>query len=215
MDTTTIILASDNGTPGDVLLNPFDASGGKGTVLDYGVHVPVIVAGASVDPALYGTRAWNLVNFVDIYAMLANITAGFDVPTLEAKIANADISDMGEIDGFDYCALLVGAEYVGRQWIFSEQFSPNGLNASCTFDSAMRTIRDLRYKLIRTTHSVGQIPPDRFYDLSTDPYEEQNLITLGLTAEQQSAFDFLSNELIALLATSDADSGAGCAGAGQ
>jgi len=70
-------------------------------------------------------------------------------------------------------------------------------------------IRDDAYKLIRVIHdnestlaSYGPGTPTLFFDLASDPLEQDELLRQGpLTGEQQGAFDALDAALDALLAS--------------
>jgi len=61
----------------------------------------------------------------------------------------------------------------------------------------VKAVRNDRYKLI--IDLTGG--PAEFYDLLSDPYEQIDLMTLGLTPNEQSQFDLLKAEVLALIAS--------------
>ena len=61
----------------------------------------------------------------------------------------------------------------------------------------MKAIRNTQYKLI--IDLTGG--PAEFYDLLADPYEHVDLLTLGLTPTEQSNYDLLEAEVLALMAS--------------
>jgi arylsulfatase A-like enzyme len=196
---TLVIFMGDNGTaggisgPSQLVFPPFDSARAKGTVFEAGVHVPLIVSGRMIDQP--GRVSAGLVHAVDLFATVA-------------AVAQVDLGDPAvippgrTIDSISFWPHLISASSpVARQLAFCEAFGVNNpSNMAAT--TARRSMRDARYKLIRDGYQAA--PFDlQLFDLLVDPFEHDNLLMLatGLNAAQQAAFDGLSNELDALLAS--------------
>jgi arylsulfatase A-like enzyme len=72
---TTVIFLGDNGTPGEVTVQPYDSKKAKGTTYQGGIRVPFLVAGAGV--AAPGRIVDEVVNTVDLYPTILEL-AGID-----------------------------------------------------------------------------------------------------------------------------------------
>lgn len=74
-----------------------------------------------------------------------------------------------------------------RETVFFEKFAKN---------NSLRGMRDERYKLIR---AAGQGIHEEFYDLAFDPDEQEDLLPLGLTPEEEEAYQRLRTSMPPLL----------------
>jgi len=177
-DSTNIILIGDNGSDRDVtqLTNINHA---KGTLYEGGIHIPMIIAGpAVVNP---GRQSDALVSTPDLFATILEIS-GFSnwinfIPA--AKLP---------VDAISLVPIILNDTTDVRQWIFSEQFQ---VPTNASDAKAMRT---KTHKLIRFDSGAIQ-----FYDLTIDPLEANNLFGQSLTILQTQQYNFLCNELNALL----------------
>ncbi|MBK8499475.1 MAG: sulfatase-like hydrolase/transferase [Flavobacteriales bacterium] len=121
-----------------------------------------------------GEREPALVNSTDLFTTLVELT-GNALPTYENSRSMAP--------------LLSQAGLTVRDCAYTEVLGNNGGFA----------YRNARYKYIDPSAGIP-----RFYDLLLDPWELNNLLPGGLNAEEQAAFDLLSNgcELVTGMATS-------------
>lgn len=138
---TMVVLTSACGAEG-VGVRAWDGrwvKGGKGTLTDVGINVPLIVSGSYWVER--GRTSRQLVDFTDL------------LPTL-ADLAGARLPHDRTLDGRSFVGLLNGRGMRNpREWVFSQH-------------GANRIVRNARYKL----YSNG-----RYYDVLSDPLEEQNL----------------------------------------
>lgn len=173
-DSTNIIFIGDNGNDKRVALIA-DTSHCKETLYDYGVHIPMMISGpAVVNP---GRVSNQLVNTTDLFSTILELSGltnwqSFIPP---AFLPNDSRTLLPEIQN-------TGAP--GRDWIFSEQFNiiPTAVDG--------KTIRNTDYHLIRFDSGA-----EEFYNLITDPMEQNNLLTAPLNSTEQSNYNFLCNEL--------------------
>jgi len=162
-DNTIIIFTTDNGSSGGLTgtLNGHKVKGGKGKKWESGVCEPFIANGPGLVPAGVVTDA--LTDFTDL------------LPTF-AELGGATLPENTEIDGVSIAPLLLGKTNDSpREWIMALGHGPARLDEKGVrgpHDYASRVIRDKRYKVWVNTD--GQI--DQLYDLSKDPWEQQNLI---------------------------------------
>ena len=159
-DNTLILLTADNGTPSQITSTMQDGTvipGGKGSTIDYGVHVPFI---ASWPAGFDGGRASDAL--VDLTDFLPS--------TVEA--AGAALPEDRVFDGRSFLPVLRGEVDSARHWIFTD-FRPRFLNVpEVTF------VHDRRYKL----YDDG-----RFFEYENDVREQSPLDADDLTEEAAAA----------------------------
>lgn len=124
-----------------------------------GVNVPMIAFGPGIQR---GAECEALVNTTDLYATL-----------LELGGASSQAED--SISMVPY--LQNPAQPSIRNWAYSERFAGQ---------EKQQAIRGPRYKLIR--FSTPQLVTTEFYDLQVDPFEQTNLVTIGLHPAQRQAY---------------------------
>jgi len=155
---TTIVFTGDNGTPNNV--NRYWPEGrAKGTPWQGGLRVPLVIAGRAVDPARRGAISEELVHVGDLYRTVAS---ALDVPRLPDHIG-LDSFDLGP-------ALRFPPAPVGREFLISERFRPNGRPP---YSHHIVIVRDRRYKL-HWNASGGR--PLGLFDLLRDPLEGHDLL---------------------------------------
>jgi arylsulfatase A-like enzyme len=176
-DSTDIIFIGDNGsTPRTAQIA--DTLHAKGTVYDYGVNVPMIISGPSVSNP--GRVSDALVNTADIFATVLEL---FGHNNWQSQIS-PNIS----IDSRSMLPIILNQTNQIRDWTFSEIFK-------LTTDSADgKTIRNTDYKLIRFDYGR-----EEFYHISIDPDEGDNLLNRTLNFDEQNNYNYLCNELTALV----------------
>lgn len=164
---TAVILLGDNGSPGQVVLPPFDPARAKFTVYEGGINVPLVARLPGLLSA--GTEVAALVNTADLFATVLDLAGAVIPPDLVH-------------DSVSLVPILQGSASP-RTWVFSEHRA----------GAARRTAaRQERYKLMRMPNSSSE--DIELYDLLADPFETQDLYDdaqPSLTTEQQEAFDDL------------------------
>ena len=176
-DSTDFIFIGDNGNTA-VTAQISDTSRAKGTVYQYGIHVPFIIAGPSVVQP--GRVSSQLVNVVDIFAT-----------TLELMGDTAwrnNIPTNKPVDTKSIVPILKNKNVAIRPWAFSENFKliPD--------ESDAKAIRNLDYKIIKFDNGK-----EEFYHLATDPGELNNLLTGNMNAEAITNYQYLCASLSSLL----------------
>ncbi|MFG3382470.1 sulfatase-like hydrolase/transferase [Streptomyces sp. NPDC047999] len=157
-ENTTVIFVGDNGTPQQVVQS-YPRGHAKGSVYQGGVHVPLVVSGASVPRT--GEREDALVNGADLYATLSEL---------------AGATGTGTGDSVSIAPLLTTAGDGGRAYAYTEAFGQTKRRTGTTAPDVW-AIRDSRYKLVH--YDDGR---EELYDLSDDPLETRNIL-----AEQPAA----------------------------
>ena len=167
---TYIMFIGDNGSTRGTLQEPYLATGGKATVYQGGVNVPMIVTGPGV-PAR--TTADALVNSTDFFVSIMEL-AGIDSETT--------VPEGITTDSISFVPYLTdpGKESI-RKLIYADTFGGNfdGIEDA---DFAMR---DLEYKILRRSGKF------EFYYLVDDPFENNNLLLGELNGVQQGRYDKL------------------------
>ncbi len=181
LSNTTVIFLGDNGSPGAVIAPPWPAAQAKGTVYEGGVRVPMIVYSPLVTAP--GATCDALVNQSDVFATVAEL-AGVDLSALYPPGFHHDsVSILPYLQDPELPSL--------RSYVYAEIFGPNGFNPV----AYNRAIRDGRYKLW-----VGDpFPTEAFYDLQADPFEQNELLAVGLSPDETAAYQALKAEMMALL----------------
>jgi arylsulfatase A-like enzyme len=165
LENTVIVFLGDNGTPGQVIQSPYDRTTSKGSLYQGGIHVPMIISGAGVNRM--NEHEDQLISSVDLFSTLAQL-AGSAVP--------------GYFDSKSFASLLSVSTETERKYVYSEV-----LNS--TPNRSGFAIRNHQYKLIRFDNGN-----ERFYDLNSDAFEANNLLTGNLNSQEQSAYDELVAE---------------------
>jgi arylsulfatase B len=160
-ENTVFIFLGDNGTPVQVSQTPYAANRVKGKLFQGGINTPLIISGKNISRKNVTEIA--LVQAPDMFATIADL---------------AGAGDDNYQDGMSLKPLLTDAEATKRTFTYSEQFgSTNMVNDGYT-------IRNEEYKLIHLDSGT-----EYFYQLSTDPFEENDLLSETLSAEAQQNLD--------------------------
>ncbi len=185
---TTVIFIADNGTSEVTVAPPSDPARVKGTVFEGGVHVPLLVAG----PLVAGPGETDaLVHAVDVFATIAEIAG---IPLLDDGAGQAVAAGgvVRRIDGISLLPWMADPSAPsGREFVLAENLSANG---DPPWDSAARTIRDARWKLIRRPDG------DALFELVPGVLDEGPDLLPAATDEQLAAYDRLSAALDAQVA---------------
>ena len=180
MDSTDVIFIGDNGnTPRTAQIANLNKA--KGTVYEYGVHVPLIIAGPSV--VNKGRVSNALVNTADLFA---TIVENFGYTNWQSQILASK-----PVDSRSLMPIIKNTATSVRPWAFSEIFK---LIHDADEGKAMRTAT---YKLIRFDSGAQE-----FYNLATDPLENTNLLNRTLTATEVTNYTYLCRAMTTLVGTS-------------
>jgi arylsulfatase A-like enzyme len=170
---TTVIFVADNGTTGDVVLDPYDPLRSKGTVYQNGVRVPLIVSGPGV--LLPGRRESAPVDVTDLFATsleLLGVNAWPQLLPTETAIDSVSLLPY----------LLNPFAPAQRDFVFSEVHAPvaipgvitasfdGGLIAGAQADQS-QAYRDGAFKLVRQSNGSLEL-----YNLLADPLESNDLL---------------------------------------
>lgn len=177
MDSTDIIFVGDNGnTPRTAQIT--DLTKAKGTVYEYGIHVPCIIAGPSV--VTKGRVSNALVNTTDLFA---TIIENFGYTNWQTQIPSST-----PVDSKSLQPIIKNIGDSIRPWAFSEIFKLT------TDSSDGKSMRNKNYKLIRFDYGAQE-----FYNLAVDPLESNNLLNGTLTDADISNYNYLCNEMTTLV----------------
>ncbi|WP_136659395.1 sulfatase-like hydrolase/transferase [Nitratireductor sp. XY-223] len=173
-DDTVVFFIGDNGTPNRTVQPPFERRRAKASLYEGGTHVPLIVAGKGV--TRQGKREAALVNSTDLFATIAQL-AGIDVPAAP---------DSPE-DSISFAPLLTESGAGGRRYVYTELFGEMpGARRNKRPSRNGWAIRDDRWKYLHLDEQG-----DAFYDLASDPFEQDNLLNGGLSGEEKAAYERL------------------------
>lgn len=183
LDNTNIIFIGDNGNLKRVSQIP-DTTRGKGTIYEYGVHIPFIIAGPAI--ASPGRVSAALASTPDLFATILELAGYDDWPS--------GIPAGKPVDSRSLMPVLKNQSESVRDWNFTEQFSPQ----SDPDDG--KTIRNPDYKLLHFDDGHQE-----FYHLAADLSEQTNLLLQPLDAEAAGNYDYLCHALSQLTGTSACD----------
>ncbi len=175
-DSTDFIFIGDNGNS-TITAQISDTSRAKGTVYQYGVHVPFIISGPTiVNP---GRASDALINTADIFATVLEL---FGYENWSQQIPSGK-----PVDSKSFLPVILNKATNIRTWTFTEMFKviPDADDA--------KAIRSMDYKLINFDAGYQE-----FYNLSIDPLELNNLMISGMSSIDSSNYFYLCNELSTL-----------------
>lgn len=177
-DSTNIIFIGDNGNDRPVA-QISDTTHLKGSVYEYGVHVPMFVSGPSVvDP---GRTNISPVSTTDLFATILELS-GF------TNWYNYIPASRLPIDARSLMPIIRNDSSGIRNWIFTEVFTIPALASDA------KAIRDTTFKLIRFDNGA-----EEFYNVVLDSMEQQNLPVQFLDSIELYHYNTLCNELNALV----------------
>ena len=176
-DSTDFIFIGDNGnTPRTA--QTADTSRAKGTIYQYGVHVPFIVSGPSVvNP---NRKSDALVNTTDIFATVLEL--------MGYTSWASQIPANKPVDSKSLVPIIKNQSTSVRPWSFSELFK------LVTDSDDGKAMRNMDYKLLK--FNSGK---EEFYKLSADPNETNNLLKGTLTGADLTNYQYLCSEMTTLV----------------
>lgn len=160
----TIIYCSDNGTSAEL-------GGGKETLYESGLCVPLMVAG----PGVMNAGSYRLVQITDLHATILELM-GIDAPA--------------QADSLSFAAHLFGTAPAPRQFLRADKFAPSGSPPNPMHWG--RAVSTPTWKLL--DNGTAETPRYELYDMTSDPTEATNLYPPA-TVAAQSAFSRLVGEL--------------------
>lgn len=174
---TMIFVIGDNGTEPELLDDPPHAfSHGKFSVYEWGVRVPLIVAGPMLPLGIPigGFTSAAPVNAVDLWSTVAAITGA------DENLA----APQWPLDSISFLPVIQNPAYPGdREFAFSQSFQPNGVlqlpPPSC-YSTNRRSLSNGTHKYLRLQNPLTPcaIPTyvEHFFDISADREEANDLI---------------------------------------
>jgi arylsulfatase B len=157
-ENTLFIFMGDNGTPTQVVQTPYSANKAKSSLYQGGINTPLIICGKNVTRKNEVENA--MVQAPDMFTTIADI----------AGAGNANYQD-----GISVKSLLTNANATKRTFAYSEFFG----NTPSTNDGY--AIRNENYKLIHLLSGTEYL-----YKISSDPFEQTNLMLTSLSTEAQT-----------------------------
>ncbi len=127
---TIIIFVGDNGTPNQVVQDPYSSMRAKGSIYQGGVNVPMVVSGVGVNRM--GEREDALIHTTDFFMTIANI---------------AGISTQEMNNSTSFYNLFSDTDANQREYVYTEK-SNNGISY---------TIRNSIYKLIKNSNGTEEL----------------------------------------------------------
>ena len=179
-DSTDFIFIGDNGNSTQTA-QIADTSRAKGTVYQYGIHIPFIISGPSVIQP--GRSSSQLINVVDIFATTLELMGDFTWRN--------NIAINSPVDSKSILPILKNINIEIRPWAFSENFK---LSPDINDAKAIQT-RD--YKLIKFDNGN-----EEFYHLANDPGELNNLLKGFMMPDEVLNYQYLCAELSSLIGVS-------------
>ncbi|WP_299108706.1 sulfatase-like hydrolase/transferase [uncultured Tenacibaculum sp.] len=164
-DNTIIIFIGDNGTPGQVIQD-YRTRRAKGSLYQGGVNVPMVVSGKNVER--FNQTEDQLLNTVDLFATIS-------------EIAGAGVNEINDSRSFKEL-LTSPSNSLSRDFAYTEHGQSIGDDEY--------TIRNANYKYIMFTDGS-----EAFYDLTNDFFENTNLLSGTLSAEEQEQLNSLKETL--------------------
>lgn len=177
LDSTNFIFIGDNGN-GIQVAQIANTDRAKGTIYQYGVHVPFIISGPKViNP---NRVCQELVNTHDLFATILEL---FGFVNWQAQIpANRPV------DSKSILPIIKNQAGAIRPWAFTEIFK-------VLSDSADgKAMRNMNYKLMNFNYGKQE-----FYNLLTDTLELNDLLKGQLNSVEMANYTYLCNEMANLL----------------
>jgi cytochrome c peroxidase len=107
---TNIILIGDNGTPAQVVTEPFSSAHAKGSLYEGGIRVPMVVAGPAVDDTLVNTTTDSVVHAVDLYSSILELASIDPAAVAPPSALSQSKSIVPILDGTDQTSRYLIAE---------------------------------------------------------------------------------------------------------
>ncbi len=173
---TTILFIGDNGTMGRIIQPPFINGRGKDTLYEGGVRVPFIVAGPDIVSP--GRTSTAVVHVVDLFATILELAGVNAVTALPPSLTNDSRSLVPVFQNQNFAPTELA--------VLSED--PTDTPAGSLTGRAARLGQ---FKLFGWDGGA-----EEFFDLTSDPLENTNLLTRTLTVTEQTHLDQLRAKLL-------------------
>jgi arylsulfatase A-like enzyme len=172
-DSTNFIFMGDNGNDKRVA-QIADTSHVKGTLYEYGVHVPLLVKGPDIVQG--GRTSDALVSGTDLFATIAEWSG---INNWNMYLPPGTISDSKSI-----MPLVKNDTTDIRSWMFTEKFETNPVATDG------KTIRNKTHQLISFDNGNCE-----FYNLVSDPLEQNNLLVQGMSSIDSVVYTTLRDSM--------------------
>ncbi|MCH7225848.1 sulfatase-like hydrolase/transferase [Haloferula sp. A504] len=173
---TTVIFMGDNGTSGRVIQPPFASDHAKGSLYEGGIRVPMVIAGAAVDPSLAGTAYDGIIHACDLYATILELFGVVAADVVPQELV---------LDSRSFAPLLDTGAY-SRDPADVMALTPSSAGTA----DGDRTIVGQEFKFILREGGAGEL-----YRVDANPREAVNFLAGTLNASQQAAYDDLTARL--------------------
>lgn len=184
-DRTTVLVVGDNGEKEEIR-EPGSGPGGKLSLLDGGVRVPVIAQGSAV-PARGPSDA--LIHVVDVVPTILELAG---LPPADAVGLD---SQPVVFDGRSLTPMFTDPSETVRDVLYTELFEPNGVGLTGPMLKDFRVARTHDYKLVVDVENRLEY----FYEYTPDHPEQQpdNLLEGTLDATEEAALEALRGDIAA------------------
>ncbi len=173
LDSTDVIFIGDNGNTTRTA-QITNTSRAKGTIYEYGIHVPLIISGPSIVSPNRSSDA--LVNAVDIFSTVQELMGNMNWST--------QLPSNMLVDAQSLMPIINNINTTIRPWTFSEIFR----NVQDTSDG--KTMRNLTHKLLKFDDGN-----EKFFNLTNDSLEYTNLLETTMSATDIINYNYLCNEM--------------------
>lgn len=170
---TTVIYLGDNGTAIFSNQDYVPAGRAKGSLYQAGVHVPLVIAGPTVDRG--GRRVAAPVSTVDLFATVIELAGATAAATDDLELDAASLVPQLSSDGAE----------APHPWVLTELFG-----GRIPVDDRGRAVTDGRHKLLRFADRGEEL-----YDLDVDPTEATDLLLGELDPDAVDAYATLGGAL--------------------
>lgn len=187
LDTTYVVMLGDNGAREDQ--QDLGELGGKSTMYNGGVHVPLIWAYGDILSSKKGTTSQALISVHDVHATMLDVFNA-TVPDLLPEIAGNDLysGQARDISGRSILGLLTDVCTYGACY---PEYAPEYFATMDGGDSSRMIVNGDDYKLVNPSVGVYEL-----YDIGTDPGEATDIMLSTLTDEEQIQFNDLWGEML-------------------
>lgn len=186
LEEVTVLVLSDNGSPGPMAMLPNTAEHSKGTAYRGGIETTMICAGYAVQRAINtgkntaGQVLTGHANAVDICATAMRL-----MPPIMPDPGGWPLTDSLPL----YTATGKWID-TAREWTFSERFEPNGVAPGGPYTELSRAVEEHGYKAV--WNELGEV---ELFDVVSDPWETVDTLLDGISPEEQATLDGLTARL--------------------
>ncbi|MEM7014882.1 MAG: sulfatase-like hydrolase/transferase [Verrucomicrobiota bacterium] len=172
LSTTHVVVIGDNGTPNSAYQGPYSRA--KGSLLESGIRVPLIVAGPAIGRRKVGDASDDLVQMIDLFPTFMEM-AGLDPAVDASSIVHQQASSI---------VPLLGGQRGGNRNMVTE--GGDGSERGRVVISGR--FPDHKLVIYKDPTNPNSIADFKFYDLSEDDNESQPMDITQLSGTDARAF---------------------------